>query len=92
MKGPAAVSVFGGDVVWMHLGPDVEYVARVKWADSGALLVVVRPTPDACHSFKNSDIQGYVRSSPPPVGCNKGLQATRPPIGVGMWTGNVVPT
>jgi dipeptidyl-peptidase-4 len=36
------VSVFGGDVVWMHLGPDVEYVARVKWADSGALLVVVQ--------------------------------------------------
>lgn len=84
------MSVFGGDVVWMHLGPDVEYVARVKWADSGALLVVVRPTPDACHSFKNSDTQGYVRSSPRRV--SQGDPNHALPIGVGMWSGNYVPT
>ena len=35
------VSVLGGDVTWMDLGSDVEYIARVKWFPSGALVVLV---------------------------------------------------
>eukprot|EP00668_Euglena_longa_P015101 GGOE01019150.1.p1 GENE.GGOE01019150.1~~GGOE01019150.1.p1 ORF type:complete len:747 (+),score=187.95 GGOE01019150.1:277-2241(+) len=36
------VSVHGGDIVWMDLGNDIEYVARVKWTYSGSLLVQVQ--------------------------------------------------